>query len=72
MKIIYVITIPKDDMILGVFSDLQECLEYLKSDLEGQDMRYVWVTLCPDGQKHDEQRDVNAELFLRSGGRPRW
>ena len=72
MKKIYIVSIPAEDIILGAFTDMYECLEFIKSDLEGGvDPNLMWVTVCPDGQKHDEQHDHLALDFLRSGGRMR-
>lgn len=72
MKKIYIVMIPAEDTILGAFTDMFECLEFIKSDLEGGvNPDLLWVVVCPDGLKHDEQRDYLAIDFLRSGGRIR-
>lgn len=72
MRKIYIVSIPAEDIILGAFSDMRECLEFIKSDLNGGvNPDLLWVTVCPDGQKHDEQRDYLAVDFLLSGGRGR-
>ena len=72
MNKIYIVSIPVEDIILAAFTDMRECLEFVRSDLEGGvHPELLWVTICPDGQKHDEQVDCLAVNFLRAGGRVR-